>query len=113
MATQRKFKLKAEEIQEILPHSMGCVATNKITVDGLPVGYMYRERPVNDIDTGWRFFAGTESQEYLDNSENSCIYKVNTIANYDKAIIPYLDLPAGIALERIEGSNKFRIVEDQ
>ncbi len=96
---------------KLLPHSMGCIATDKITVDGLPVGYMYREKPVDEVDTGWCFLSGTESQEYIDNSENSGVYMVNTIANYDKAIIPYLDLPAGIALERIESTDKFRIVE--
>ena len=33
-----------------------------ITVDGYPVGFMYREEP-NDVDGGWRFFSGKESQD--------------------------------------------------
>ncbi len=43
--------------------SDGCIATDRITVDGLPVGYMYREKPeegnpFEGYDSGWRFTAG-------------------------------------------------------
>ena len=74
------------------------------------IGYMYREQSDEPLDSGWRFFSGTESQEYVDNPNNTMIYQVNTIANYDRAIIPYLNLPYGSELERIEGTDKFQIV---
>jgi hypothetical protein len=35
---------------------------------------------------------------------------VNTIANYDRAIIPYLNLPIGIQLERIHNKDAFQII---
>jgi hypothetical protein len=62
-----------------------------ITVDGMPVRYMYREKPDNDLDSGWRFFAGSETDEYVEIPENCGIYDVNTIANYDPDIIPHLE----------------------
>ena len=61
---------------------------------------MYREQPNDPIDSGWRFFAGTESQAYVDDPNNLAIYDVNTIANYDPEIIPLLDAPLGSAFER-------------
>ena len=82
----------------------------KITVDGELVDYMTREEPQNELDSGWQFFSGTEDQEYIDNPDNSTIYDVNTIANYDPAIIPYLDLPIGTQLERVRGTDKFQII---
>lgn len=88
----------------------GCIAPDTITVDGLKVRFMYRTEPNNDLDSGWKFFSGTESEEYLDNVDNSCIYDVNTIANYDPAIIPYLDYPIGTELERIDGTNLFQMI---
>ena len=30
------------------------------------VGYCYREKPDGDWDSGWRFTAGDESEEYMD-----------------------------------------------
>ena len=88
----------------------GCIATDKITVEGELVDYMIREEPNNDLDSGWQFFSGSEDQDYLDDIDNSTIYDVNTIANYDRAIIPYLDLPIGTQLERIRGTEKFQII---
>lgn len=104
------FKISGEQIIELIPHRLGCYATDEITVNGLPVGYMYREEPDDDFDSGWRFFSGTESQEYIDDSNNICIYAVNTIANYDKNIIPYLDFPYGTELER-NSNNSFEIIK--
>jgi len=88
----------------------GCIATDKITVEGELVDYMIREEPNNDLDSGWQFFSGSEDQDYLDDTDNSTVYDVNTIANYDRAIIPYLDLPIGTQLERIRGTEKFQII---
>jgi hypothetical protein len=110
MSRSKKFKLKAEEIKELVSPMGGCVATDKITVDGELVDYMVREEPRNKLDSGWQFFSGTEDQEYIDNPENLMIYEVNTIANYDPAIIPYLHLPYGTQLERVRGTDKFNII---
>ncbi len=96
----KKFKLSAQEIQDIARGHGGCIATDMITVDGNKVGYFYRDEPRDAIDSGWCFMAGIESQEYMDDSKNHAIYDVNTIANYDPEIIPFLDAPIGSAFER-------------
>ena len=88
------------------------MATDKITVEGLQVGYMYREEPFTDMDSGWRIFSGTESQEYVDDASNTEIYDLNTIANYDRAVIPYLEFPIGTALERAPNSDRFAKIEE-
>lgn len=110
--TEKKFKLKAEEILELVPNSGGCLATDKITVDGLQVGYMYREASDFEADSGWRFFSGTESQEYVDDASNTGVYMVNTIANYDRTIIPYLNYPIGTELERENDSDEFTVITE-
>lgn len=85
----------------------GCFASDRITVDGALVGYMYREQPDKNGDSGWRFFAGDESQEYADTPDNFAIYEVNTICNYDPSIIPFLDASIGSAFGRVAGSETF------
>ncbi|MGS2738743.1 DUF2185 domain-containing protein [Sinomicrobium sp. M5D2P17] len=109
----KNYKLKAEQIKKLIPKLGGCFATDKITVDGLRVGYMYREEPDFENDSGWRFFSGTESQEYVDGFNNTGIYEVNTIANYDTAIIPYLHFPVETELERKNDSDEFIIVSER
>jgi hypothetical protein len=110
MATPKKFKLLGDQIINLATGYGGCFATDKITVDGELVDYMYREDPSFPEDSGWRFFSGSEDQEYVDDPNNTAIYDVNTIANYDKAIIPYLDLPIGTELEKIKGTEQFQII---
>lgn len=97
---QKNFALKAEQIRPLAKGYGGCIATDMITVEGRPVGYMVREEPVRPEDSGWCFMAGDESQDYMDEASHHGIYDVNTIANYCPDIIELLDTPAPCAFER-------------
>jgi hypothetical protein len=101
------FRIKGESIKRLIPNMGGCFASDRITVDGLPVGYMYREEPDDDIDSGWRFLSGDESQDYIDNAEHIGIYDVNTICNFSPDIIPYLNSHCGAAFERDRKTSLF------
>ena len=107
----KRFKIPGDRIKQLIPNMGGCYASDRITVDGLKVGYMYREQPDDDYDSGWRFFSGDESQEYANDADNLAIYNVNTICNYDPAIIPHLLAPSGSAFVRSPGTDEF-IPED-
>lgn len=101
------LKLKPEEIRELITGMGYCYASNQITIEGKKVGYMYRESPESPTDSGWRFFSGTESQEEIDNPYNVRIYDVNTIANYDESIIPYLNAASDTAFEKTDHMDTF------
>lgn len=108
----KPFKLSSSQIKPLTGHRGACVASDLITVEGHPVGFMYRESPDNAVDSGWRFLSGLEDDEYMDNANNHAIYDVNTIANYDPSIIPLLDSPIGAAFERTTESDRFVPVDD-
>jgi hypothetical protein len=61
---------------------------------------MYRENSDNNLDSGWRFFAGDEPVDYVNDPENLGLFDVNTVANYDPAVIPFLAAPPGSAYAR-------------
>ena len=105
------YFLKDKEIQDLVLDMGYCYASKRITIDGMKVGYMYKETSESPMDSGWRFFSGTESQEEIDNPENVEIYDVNTIANYDISIIPYLHAESNVAFERTECKDVFRTVK--
>ena len=107
---EKQFKIPRDQIKRLVPSMGGCLASDKILVDGERVGYMYRERREDDYDSGWCFFAGTEDQAYADNPRHFGIYNVNTVANYDQDIVPYLESDFDRAYERIPGTSKFREV---
>ncbi len=110
----RDFYVKAEDMKNLLPDwegATGCIATNRITVEGCKVGYCYREKPDGDWDSGWRFTAGDESDEYMDDPNNAGIYGLNSICNDDPDIIPLLNTPAPCAFERDE-NGVFQQIKD-
>ncbi len=110
----RDFHVKAEDMKNLLPdweNATGCIATNRITVEGCKVGYCYREKADGDWDSGWRFTAGDESDEYMDDPNNAGIYSLNSICNDDPDIIPLLNTPAPCAFERDE-NGVFQQIKD-
>ena len=110
----RDYHVKAEDVKPLLSDwkgADGCIATNRITVEGYKVGYCYREKPDGDWDSGWRFTAGDESEAYMDDPNNAGIYKLNTICNDDPDIIPLLNTPAPCAFERDE-NGVFQQIKD-
>jgi hypothetical protein len=95
----KNFRLSSSAMAAGLADNSACLATDRITVDGAHVGFMYRD------GDGWNFFAGDESQDYVDDPDNLGVFALNDIANYDRAILPYLDAPTGSAW--IRDGNQF------
>ncbi len=79
-----------------------CIATKTVSEDGEPVGFMYREAPLFEADSGWRFFSGEEDDDYTDNAANFTVYSLADIGRLCPDIAPLLDAPAGSAWERDE-----------
>ena len=109
---EKKFAIAKEQLQPLVEPMGYCLASDRIMVDGHAIGYMYRESPSEELDSGWCFFAGDESQEYTDEPSHFGVYEVNTVANYDGDIIPHLETPAPCAFEKEQGTNRYRRVED-
>lgn len=111
--TAKSFRLRSDQIQALATNRGGCIASDRITVDGELVGYMYREAPNNELDSGWRFLAGDESESYMADPAKHTVYDVNTIANYDPSIIPLLDAPEGAAFVRDSSSSELVACDDE
>ena len=87
---------------------MGYALAPKLLVEGRrKVRYMYRECPDNEQDSGWRFFTGDETDDYVNDPDNIGLYDVNTITAIDPDIVPFLNRPAGSAFERADATQPF------
>ncbi len=107
----KNFKLTGDQIDPLIPGLGGAIATDSIMVDGKSVGIMERYEPGADEDSGWVFYAEDDTQDYLDDSANSGVYSLNTIANYDQEIIGFLTYPAGTRVER-NAAGRLALVDD-
>ena len=82
---KKEFRLWAPEFKLYLTDwegPSGCFATDHITVLGKKVGWCYREQPTEGHpDSGWRFFSGEESEDYVNDDQNTEVYDLNNICN--------------------------------
>ena len=108
---EKKYTIQETALKELVKGDKTCIVSDSITVGGAKVGHMYREEPYFEEDSGWRFFAGDESPDYVDNEKNLDIFELNVIANHDTAIVKYLEKKQGAELERIADSDDFKPVE--
>jgi hypothetical protein len=77
-----------------------CFVTNRVLHDGQKIGYLYREQPDNEKDSGWRIMAGDESDAYMDDSKNISFVSLGAVLARDDSMIHLLDAPAGSAFRR-------------
>ena len=61
--------------------------------------WFFREESVNPSDNGWRAIGDKDTQEYLNNPENSIVVDFNTLANIEPAVLAVYDMPVGTDLE--------------
>ena len=101
-STAKNFRIKSEDLKPLVESAGWCMATDRIMVDGLPIGYMYRETPAAGGDSGWRFFAGDEDDAYMARDGNHGVYDLNTVANYDPAVIPHLGAAPGSRFDKAD-----------
>ena len=107
--TRKRHKIAQKQLLHDWNGPAGCLATDRILMDGAAVGYCCREEPAGDWDSGWRFTAGDESDEYMDDPRHSDVYTLNRTANYDAAILPILDTPAPCAFAKGRGGELERL----
>ena len=86
-------------------------APKQLVENKLKVRFMYREKPDNDSDSGWRFFSGFESNDYVNDPQNIGIYDVSTIISIDSDIVPFLNSPEGSVFEREDSAQPFKASE--
>ncbi|HEY5701520.1 MAG TPA: DUF2185 domain-containing protein [Gammaproteobacteria bacterium] len=90
-----------------LSHMGTAFASKRVAEERDKVRFMYREDPVRDDDSGWKFFSGDEPQEYVDNPDNVGLYAISTIAEIDPDIVPLLNTPPPCAFEREHENGPF------
>ena len=82
-----------------------CFVTNNILYEGQPVGYLYREEPDKEDDSGWRFTTGSETDEYMDDSNNISYVSLGAVLREDDSFVGLLEREEGVAFAKDEEGN--------
>lgn len=88
-----------------------CFVTHNILHQDQPVGFLYRDPPEYDDDSGWRITTGSETDEYMQDSRNSSYVSLGAVLRQDDSILALLESDIGMAfIKNDEG--KFVVLED-
>ncbi len=79
---------------------------------GAAITWMYRETPDREDDSGWRLFAGAETDQYLDDPANVRICNVAWLLDYDPTLDPAIRAEVGSAFERHSSTEQWCAVPD-
>ena len=79
-----KFKKKNKQIT-FIENAGGVIITKSVYEGTSKLKWFFREESVNPSDNGWRAIGDHDTQEYLDNPENSIVVDFNTLANIEPA----------------------------
>ncbi len=80
---------------------MFCYVSKKITDEGWKVGYMVREEPQREGDSGWSFMAGNEDDAFLEDYNNIKLLSIGAMCQLTPEIQEHIDKPVGTALIRV------------
>lgn len=84
-----------------------CFVTKRILEDGRLVGYLYREEPDEEQDSGWRITANDEADDYMSDSRNVAYVSLGAVLSKDDSFLDLLDAPSGSAFIRNPVTEKF------
>lgn len=82
-----------------------CFVTNNVLYEGKPVGFLYREEPDNENDSGWRFTAGDETDEYMRDTDNFSFVSLGAVLREDDSFVNLLDRETGVEFVRDNEGN--------
>ncbi|NOZ94430.1 MAG: DUF2185 domain-containing protein [Acidobacteria bacterium] len=90
--------------------SLKAIVSIEVARQGLSVGWLYREEPDRENDSGWRVFSGAEPDDFADDASNFAILSLEELIELDPAVESVLDAPPGSCYERHEEDGPFHRV---
>ncbi len=96
------------ENKNAMENAGGTVITKSIYEGQSSLKWIYRESPSNENDNGWRAIGDTDTQEYMDDPQNSIVVDFNTLVEIEPAVLKIYELPVGTDLELVyDGKERY------
>ena len=83
----------------------------RISEGQYPIHGLYREKPYNKEDSGWRVISEIDTPEYLNDSAHVVTLSQEEIFQIEPALDSIKDLPFGTELELIQEETSVKFVD--
>jgi len=89
------------------------VSTLIVNETPMPIRFFYKESPNHQNDTGFRFYSGLESDDFLQTDEAACVAPLDSMIRVDPSIQSLIEQSdVGSVWERLPDSNAWSEVLD-
>lgn len=97
---------------EFIKKAGACIASKRILNGEGYLKWAIREKSVNSMDNGWRFFSDKDDEEYINTSSNLAVCDYNTVVEIEPAIIAIYSFPIGSDLQLVVEQGKRYFVDN-
>ena len=89
-------------MKKYVENAGSCIVTKSILNGETKFRWLFREEPLNNIDTGWMAFGDSDNDDYVNDSKNLTVVDLNTLINIEPTILNVYEMPIGTDLIFIE-----------
>ena len=89
-------------MKKYVENAASCIVTKSILNGETKFRWLFREEPLNNIDTGWMAFGDSDNDEYVNDPKNLSVVDLNTLINIEPTILNVYEMPVGTDLIFIE-----------
>ena len=89
-------------MKKYVENAGSCIVTKSILNGETKFRWLFREEPLNNIDTGWMAFGDSDNDDYVNEPKNLTVVDLNTLINIEPTILNVYEMPIGTDLIFIE-----------
>ena len=89
-------------MKKYVENAGSCIVTKSLLNGETKFRWLFREEPLNNIDTGWMAFGDSDNDEYVNDPKNLSVVDLNTLINIEPTILNVYEMPVGTDLIFIE-----------
>ena len=86
---------------EFIRKAGGSIVSKNIINETGKLKWILREKSIDAIDNGWRFFSEIDDDDYISTPDNLVVCDFNTVANIEPAILKIYELPVDSDLQLV------------
>ena len=89
-------------MKKYVENAGSCIVTKSILNGETKFRWLFREEPLNNVDTGWMAFGDSDNDDYVNDPKNLTVVDLNTLINIEPTILNVYEMPIGTDLIFIE-----------
>ena len=89
-------------MKKYIENAGSCIVTKSILNGETKFRWLFREEPLDNIDTGWMAFGDSDNDDYVNDPKNLTVVDLNTLINIEPTILNVYEMPVGTDLIFIE-----------